>query len=84
MLRRDIIAAAGSMQSILFPIFTNATFMDDRCMDLLDRSRNLIPVISIEGDRETTDARRGEGIYSGSDEKKGMQGCVLYRIRACN
>lgn len=63
MLRRDIIAAAGSMQSILFPIFTNGTFMDDRCMDLLDRSRNLIPVISIEGDRETTDARRGEGIY---------------------
>ena len=63
MLRRDIIVAAGSMQSIFFPIFTNGTFMDDRCMDLLDRSRNLIPVISIEGDRETTDARRGEGIY---------------------
>ena len=63
MLRRDIVVAAGSLQSILFPIFTNGTFMDDRYMDLLDKCRNLIPVISIEGDRETTDSRRGEGVY---------------------
>ena len=63
MLRRDIVVAAGSLQSILFPIFTNGTFMDDRYMELLDKCRNLIPVISIEGDRETTDSRRGEGVY---------------------
>jgi MoaA/NifB/PqqE/SkfB family radical SAM enzyme len=32
-------------------------------LELLDQKRNLIPIISIEGKRETTDARRGAGIY---------------------
>ena len=63
MTRRDVIEAAGSMPNVLFPIFTNGTFIDSRYMDLLDRCRNLIPVLSIEGGREITDARRGPGIY---------------------
>ena len=63
MLRRDIIEAAGKRQNILFPIFTNGTFMDERYFALFDRCRNLIPILSIEGERAVTDARRGEGIY---------------------
>ncbi len=63
MLRRDIIEAAGKKQNILFPIFTNGTYIDDRYFELLDRCRNLIPIMSIEGNRDTTDTRRGEGIY---------------------
>ena len=63
MLRRDIIQAAAKKPSILFPIFTNGTFMDARYFDLFDRSRNLLPVMSIEGEREITDSRRGAGIY---------------------
>jgi MoaA/NifB/PqqE/SkfB family radical SAM enzyme len=63
MLRYDVMESAGKMQDMLFPIFTNGTFMNEKIFDLLDRCRNLIPVISIEGDREVTDARRGEGIY---------------------
>ena len=63
MLRRDIIEAAGERQNILFPIFTNGTFIDERYLSLFERSRNLLPVMSIEGDKEVTDARRGEGIY---------------------
>ena len=63
MLRRDIIEAAGTKQNILFPIFTNGTFLEDRYFELLDRCRNLIPIISIEGKKEITDARRGSGIY---------------------
>lgn len=63
MIRRDIIEAAGKKSNILFPIFTNGTYMDERYFDLLDRSRNLIPIISIEGEKENTDARRGAGIY---------------------
>lgn len=63
MLRRDIIEAAGKMQNILFPIFTNGTFMDEKYMELFDRCRNLIPVMSIEGEKEITDARRGQGVY---------------------
>ncbi len=63
MLRRDIIEAAGKKQNIMFPIFTNGTFMDERYFELFDRCRNLLPVMSIEGEREITDARRGKGIY---------------------
>ena len=63
MLRRDIITAAGKMQDILFPIFTNGTFMDEQYFELLDECRNLIPVMSIEGGREETDKRRGAGVY---------------------
>ena len=63
MLRRDIIEAAGEHKNILFPIFTNGTFVDGRYFTLFDRCRNLIPIMSIEGNRETTDDRRGKGIY---------------------
>lgn len=63
LLRRDIIEAAGKKPGILFPIFTNGTFMDERYFELFDRCRNLLPIMSIEGERTITDARRGEGIY---------------------
>ena len=63
MIRRDIIEAAGQMRNIIFPVFTNGTFIDERYFSLLDECRNLIPVLSIEGGREITDARRGPGIY---------------------
>lgn len=63
MLRRDIIEAAGKMQNIIFPIFTNGTYMDDAYFRLFDKCRNLIPVMSIEGGKEETDARRSKGVY---------------------
>ncbi|MBR0408767.1 MAG: radical SAM protein [Clostridia bacterium] len=63
MLRRDIIEAAGKRPNILFPIFTNGTFMDEQYFDLFDKRRNLIPIMSIEGEKEITDARRGKGVY---------------------
>ncbi|MCM1543422.1 MAG: radical SAM protein, partial [Blautia sp.] len=63
LLRRDIIEAAGKMQNIIFPIFTNGTYMDGKYFKLFDQCRNLIPVMSIEGGKEETDLRRGEGIY---------------------
>jgi len=63
LLRWDVIEAAGQMKNLLFPIFTNGTYMDDKVFAQLDRCRNLIPVMSIEGDRAITDARRGEGVY---------------------
>ena len=63
MLRRDVMEAAGKKQNILFPIFTNGTFMDEKYFELFDRCRNLVPIMSIEGEKETTDTRRGIGIY---------------------
>lgn len=61
--RRDVLKEAGRHRLILFPVFTNGTMLDDSYLKLFSESRNLIPVISIEGNQETTDERRGRGIY---------------------
>ena len=41
----------------------SGTFMDELYFELFDKRRNLIPIMSIEGEKEITDARRGSGIY---------------------
>ena len=63
LLRRDIVEAAGKKQNMMFPIFTNGTYMSESYFEMFDKCRNLLPVMSIEGSREVTDARRGAGIY---------------------
>lgn len=63
LLRADVIDMAAKKPNIMFPVFTNGTFLAGDYLKLFNEHRNLIPVISIEGDREITDARRGEGIY---------------------
>ena len=63
LLRWDVMQAAGKKPHILFPVFTNGTFISEKYMDLFDSYRNLVPVISIEGNRDKTDSRRGEGVY---------------------
>ncbi|MBQ7720350.1 MAG: radical SAM protein [Clostridia bacterium] len=62
LLRRDVIEAAGERQNILFPVFTNGTYID-QYLPIFDRRRNLLPVISVEGGKEATDKRRGDGVY---------------------
>ena len=63
LLRYDVVRAAGDHPNLLFPLFTNGTFLGDKYFQLLDKCRNLIPVISIEGDRDMTDQRRGAGVF---------------------
>ena len=63
MIRRDIIEAAGKKQNILFPVFTSGTYMDPWYFDQFDQYRNLIPNMSIEWEKETTDQRRGKGVF---------------------
>ncbi len=63
MMRCDIIEEAARHPAILFPVFTNGTMFQEDVLKLFDNNRNLIPIISIEGDETLTDARRGKGIY---------------------
>lgn len=63
MLRRDVIRSAAKKPNILFPIFTNGTYMDEQYFELFDKNRNLLPILSIEGEKDITDKRRGEGMY---------------------
>lgn len=63
LLRMDVMEEAAKIPDIMFPVFTNGTFIGENYMKLLDKHRNIIPVISIEGDKEKTDQRRGNGVY---------------------
>ena len=67
--------------------------MSEQYFDMFDKNRNLIPIMSIEGEKDATDSRRGDGVYdklvSNMDElqKEGVLlddhdgGCVLYEKR---
>ena len=63
MIRRDVMEEAARHPAILFPVFTNGTMLDDDMLRLFEKNRNLIPIISIEGDESLTDTRRGAGVY---------------------
>lgn len=63
LVRKDIIELAGSYTDILFPVFTNGLLLQDDFIPVLSTLKNVIPVISIEGDQPMTDERRGEGVY---------------------
>jgi MoaA/NifB/PqqE/SkfB family radical SAM enzyme len=64
LLRMEVMEAAAMKPDILFPVFTNGVFLNEKYFGLFDRHRNLIPFLSIEGGRRQTDARRGEGMYA--------------------
>lgn len=63
LLRWDVMQEAAKHENIMFPIFTNGFFIKDKFLELFDKHRNMIPIISIEGDKKKTDLRRGEGVY---------------------
>ncbi|MGM9566834.1 MAG: radical SAM protein [Clostridia bacterium] len=63
LMRPEILAAAGSHQKLLFPVFTNGTLFTEENITLLEKNPNLLPILSIEGNRHSTDTRRGDGVY---------------------
>jgi len=63
LLRKDVIEVAAKQRDIIFPVFTNGTMVNPAAIQVFNANRNLIPIISIEGDETVTDLRRGEGIY---------------------
>lgn len=64
LMRRDVIEKAAEVKEIMFPIFTNGTLFQEEYIKLFDKNRNLVPILSIEGDKGQTDGRRGEGTYA--------------------
>lgn len=61
--KRDLIRLCEKHDDCIFLAFTNGTLIDEEFADEMLRVKNFAPAISIEGDRESTDARRGEGTY---------------------
>lgn len=63
-MRPDVINAAAKFPEVLFPVFTNGTAIKENEYSMLNTYRNLLPIISVEGDEAMTDTRRGLGVYS--------------------
>ena len=62
-LRQDLLDVGAANPDSFFQVFTNGTLLGDASIARLTEIGNVAPVLSIEGDREATDDRRGEGVY---------------------
>lgn len=63
LMRKEVLMEASKFKEIIFPVFTNGTKFTDEYIKVFDKNRNLMPILSLEGDKHQTDARRGEGTY---------------------
>lgn len=60
---RHILDVFRKHQDISFMVYTNGTLIDDRVADVLAELGNVSCAFSLEGWRETTDGRRGPGVF---------------------
>jgi MoaA/NifB/PqqE/SkfB family radical SAM enzyme len=63
LVRQEIAGIIGDFPDIIFPVFTNGQLIDEKLISAIEKNKNFIPVISIEGRQEETDSRRGLGVY---------------------
>ena len=61
--KNDIIELCKKHNDCVFLAFTNATLIDEEFAKQIREVKNFVPAISIEGDKEATDSRRGDGTY---------------------
>ena len=59
----DLIKLCEAHPECTFLCFTNGTLIDQKFCDDLKRVKNFVPALSVEGNKETTDFRRGAGVY---------------------
>ena len=81
----DIIKLCEANPDCAFLAYTNGTLIDEKFCDEMLRVGNFTVAISIEGDEESTDFRRGDGMYqSAIDAMKLLKskGC-LFGMSVC-
>ncbi len=61
---KGILDMAERYPDCFFLFYTNGTLIDDKVARRLGELGNLSPGISVEGLREATDARRGQGVFA--------------------
>ena len=62
-LRRELLHITEMHPQMIFFIFTNGLLIDESAISILKKQKNAIPLMSLEGYRDETDLRRGEGTY---------------------
>lgn len=60
---RGVLDLAERYPDVFFMMYTNGTLIDDDAARRMAALGNVMPAISIEGMREKTDDRRGEGVF---------------------
>lgn len=50
-------------KDIYFQVYTNGTLIDKKMAKTIAKLKNVAPMVSIEGFKETTDRRRGSGVF---------------------
>ncbi|MCG8571991.1 MAG: radical SAM protein [Spirochaetes bacterium] len=61
-IRMDILKIAAEFPKMIFPVFTNGTLIKNH-LAFLQNHPQILPIMSLEGDRVKTDTRRGKGLY---------------------
>lgn len=62
-MRKAMIDIMEEHPEIIFLVFTNGLLIDAATIQRFKKHRNVVPMISLEGDEAATDKRRGEGTY---------------------
>ncbi len=62
-LREDLLELWRKHDDCFFQVYTNGTLLDEALVEKIACLGNVAPMVSIEGSRECTDARRGTGMY---------------------
>ncbi|NMA57598.1 radical SAM protein [Clostridium cochlearium] len=73
---KDLLKIYEKYNDAIFMPFTNGTLFDNKLSDEIQRLGNVIPMLSLEGFEEETDARRGKGVF-----KKVMKSMDMLRTR---
>lgn len=60
----DLLTLVRENRDCIFLAFTNGTLVDEKFCEDMKEAGNLALAISVEGTEETTDARRGKGVYA--------------------
>ena len=63
LMRDGILETFQRHKRLLFLMITNGILLDDRTAGMIARAGNIMTVVSLEGSREQTDVRRGNGVY---------------------
>lgn len=64
LMRPEILWAASEHRNIIFPVFTNGMMLNEGSLSYFRHHRNLVPILSIEGNKHFTDQRRGAGVHT--------------------
>ncbi len=63
-LKPVVLDIMSAYPEIIFLVFTNGTLIDEVKIAQFMRQKNVVPMISLEGNQEDTDRRRGEGMFA--------------------